>query len=123
MAIALESCVIRVCDANGITHGTGFLVSHSLAVTCAHVIRLCRVSPGSHVRVVFYANGEWGEAEVLSEPFWQAPDADDVAMLRLLPEGQALPLGVTSVTLGSTRNSGRHLIQILGFPPLPGGYD
>src|SRR5260221_3877813 len=123
MAAELENCVIRVCDANGKTHGTGFLVSHSLAVTCAHVVKLCSVLPGGRVHVVFYANGESAEAEVLSEPFWQAPDADDVALLRLLPAGQALPLAVTSVTLGSTRNSDRHPIRILGFPPLPGGYD
>ena len=38
MSQELEACLIRVCDAQGGTRGTGFVVSDTLAVTCAHVV-------------------------------------------------------------------------------------
>lgn len=118
----LEACVVRVCDTEGKTHGTGFVVSDSLVVTCAHVVEMCRAGPGGQVCVVFHANGQEREAEVLPD-FWQPSKGDDVAVLRLLPEGKPLPEGVEAAKLGSTRHCNGHRMQALGFPPLAGGYD
>lgn len=118
----LEACVLRVCDKDGKTRGTGFLVSESLAVTCAHVIDLCGAKPGDRVRIVFHATGQECEAEVLCG-YWRPANADDVAFLRLLPEGGPLPVGVTPVTLGMTRACNGHKMRVLGFPQLAGGYN
>lgn len=121
----LKTCLVRVCNAKGETKGTGFVVeTHRgrvsiLAVTCAHVITACGVAPGGRVRVVFHANGEARDAEVLHE-FWRAPNADDVAVLRL---DMSLPAGVTPATLGSTRACSGHPIRTAGFAELPGGYE
>lgn len=116
----LASCIIRVCNADGETMGTGFVVSDSLAVTCAHVVAACGVALGGNVRVVFHANGEACEAEMLPES-WRAPDADDVAVLRLLPQGALLPDGVVPAKLGMTRACNGHAMRMVGFAA-PAGY-
>jgi len=127
----LEACILRICDRQGNTRGTGFLVSERLAVTCAHVVKGCGVEPGGCVRVVFYAGGQEREAEVLPE-FWRPSERDDaqphlplddVAILRLLPQDEPLPQGVAPAQPGSTRACSGHAMRVLGFPPLQGGYD
>lgn len=110
----LDKSLIRVCDTRGEIKGTGFVVSESLAVTCAHVVEACGGAPGGRVRVVFHLNGEAREAEVVSE-FWRASDADDIAVLRLLPEGGRLPEGVKPLTLGSTRHCNGHRLRTVEF--------
>jgi V8-like Glu-specific endopeptidase len=56
----METSLIRVCDATGKTRGTGFVVSDSLAVTCAHVVEACGTAPGRpHDR---YLSREWRAA-------------------------------------------------------------
>jgi hypothetical protein len=51
---SLELSLIRVCDATGNTRGTGFLISDSMAVTCAHVVTACGTAPGGRymIRIV-----------------------------------------------------------------------
>lgn len=108
----METSLIRVCDPTGKTQGTGFLISDSLAVTCAHVVEACRAAPGGCVGVVFHVNGEVREAEVLAE-FWRAPDGDDIAVLRF--EGTTLH-NVTPVRLGRTSGTNGHRCATLGYP-------
>lgn len=110
----LEVSLIRVCNADGETKGTGFVVSDNLAVTCAHVVEDSDSGPDQSVKVVFHANGVMCEAEVLSE-FWRSPDADDVAVLRLLENGVPLPNGVAPAVLGMNRASDGHAMRIVGF--------
>lgn len=118
----VDKSLIRVCDGGGETHGTGFVLSDSLAVTCAHVVKKCGAAPGGRVGVVFHVNGERREAEVLAE-FWRALDGDDIAVLRLLPEGGRLPEGLNPLTLGSARHCNGHTLRTAGFAALPGGYE
>lgn len=54
--------------------------------------------------------------------YWHPADADDVAFLRLLPEGEPLPAGVAPAVLGMTRACHGHKMRTLGFPQLAGGY-
>jgi HEAT repeat protein len=118
----LEACVLRICDDAGWTRGTGFLVTETLAVTCAHVVEACGAGPGGRVCVVFHRGGAARQAEVLRDG-WREPDGDDVAILSLQPEGAPLPEGVRPARLGSTRACKGHRMRALGFPPLGGGYD
>ncbi len=118
----LEACVLRICDDKGQTKGTGFLVTETLAVTCAHVVKACGAGPGGRVRVVFYRGGAMRQADVLRDG-WREVDGDDVAILSLQPEGAPLPEGVRPAQLGSPRACGGHRMRALGFPPLEGGYD
>lgn len=118
----METSLIRVCDAGGETHGTGFVLSDSLAVTCAHVVEACRAAPGGRVGVMCHVQGDRREAEVLPE-FWRASDGDDIAVLRLLSEGGRLPEGLKPLTLGSARHCNGHTLRTAGFSALPGGYE
>jgi tetratricopeptide (TPR) repeat protein len=106
----LEACVIRVDDGNGRTQGAGFIVAPSLAVTCAHVVEACRVSPGEKVRVGLQAGGTPVEAEVLVDG-WH-PEAD-VAFLRL-PE--TLPPGVTPAVLRPSAGLKKTQVRAFGYP-------
>jgi hypothetical protein len=106
----LEACVIRLEDGKGQTWGTGFVVSPSLAVTCAHVVEACGAGLGERVRLVFHAGGEPVEAEVLAES-WH-PEAD-VAFLRL-PE--SLPEGVTPATLSPSVGRESAQVRAFGYP-------
>lgn len=108
----VDKSLIRVCDVRGETRGTGFVVSDSLAVTCAHVVEACGGAPGGRVRGVFHLNKEVREAEVVSE-FWRASDADDIAVLRV--EG-GMPHNVTPVRLGRTSGTDDHRCATLGYP-------
>jgi hypothetical protein len=108
----METSLIRVCDATGKTQGTGFLVSDSLAVTCAHVVTACGAVPGGRVRIIFHVNGEGQEAEVLQQ-FWRAPDGDDIAVLRF---EAGVPPDVIPVRLGRTSGTDGHRCATLGYP-------
>jgi len=112
----LEACVVRICDAQDNTHGTGFLVSESLVVTCAHVAEACGAGPGDCLRLRFHAADAGAEAEVLGDLWCQD---DDVAFLRLKI---ALPAGVQPATLGQTRACEGHPARIVGFAR-PAGYE
>jgi len=113
-----EACVVRICDAQDNTHGTGFLVSESLVVTCAHVAEACGAGPGDCLRLRFHAADAGAEAEVLGD-LWRPPEGDDVAILRLQT---ALPAGVQPATLGLTRACAGHPARIVGFAR-PAGYE
>src|SRR5262245_45315948 len=121
MTSNLETCLLRLCNEQGETQGTGFVVSNNLAVTCAHVIDWCGAGPGSHVQIVFHATGQVGLAEVLPD-YWHSQDGDDVAVLSLMLESQPLPKGVVPAALGSTRYCNGHPMWTVGFAELPDGY-
>jgi hypothetical protein len=124
MSEDLEKCLIRICDKQGNTRGTGFIVSDSLAVTCAHVVEDCGMTRCDRVHIIFYAGDDTTthEAGVISE-FWRPPCGDDIAVLRLLPEGKPLPKGVFPAELGMTNHCNGHEIETVGFAKLPGGYE
>ena len=113
MTQSLEQSIFRVLDADGETTGTGFLVSESLAVTCAHVVEMAQVEPGSVVRVRFECdeNGDSLPALVLPES-WSAASSKDIAFLRLafIPE-EARP-----VRLAYARRSDGHTYEAVGYP-------
>jgi len=106
----LTACVARVEDAGGRTMGTGFLVTPSLVVTCAHVIEDAGAGPGDRVRLAFHAGGEPVEAEVLPDG-WHP--GEDVAFLRVVGTS---PEGTHPATLGPAQGSNGHPYQALGYP-------
>jgi hypothetical protein len=93
---------------NGQTHGTGFLVSGSLAVTCAHVV----ASLGETIQVQF---AEWEEilsARVIPE-YYRDPDHGDIAFLCL----ENVPKNITPLRLGAAKHSpSGNSFQAFGYP-------
>ncbi len=104
----LETHTICIETLDGHPQGTGFILTPTLAVTCAHVVHACGAGPGDYVRLSFQAGGEPVKAEVLADDWHEEAD---IAFLRLL---SPLPSGVTPAILAMARDSAQ--IRAFGYP-------
>ena len=96
----LEPSTLRILNATGQTIGTGFLLSSSLAITCAHVVASAGAVDGDTIQVQFSGRSEIIEA--LIEPkFWRETKKGDLAFLRLAQ----IPSGVIPLRLGLAEHS------------------
>ncbi len=116
MSFHLESCVIKIFHPSGRAAGTGFVLTPTLAVTCAHVVAAAGRGPGETLAISFYGevlkpdgasetrqvseevepDRPMGTHEVsILDQGWADPEHGDVAFLRL----DGLPEGVTPVEL------------------------
>ncbi|MFI8519798.1 trypsin-like peptidase domain-containing protein [Streptomyces sp. NPDC085481] len=109
----LPPAVGQVLGQDGTVAGAGFLVSGDLLATCAHVARAAGHGPGDRVEVVFprVAGEERFGGLVLEEP-WRAPEAEDVAFVRL----DGVPAGAEALPLGPAGGSRGHRVRSFGFP-------
>ncbi|MFF7442681.1 trypsin-like peptidase domain-containing protein [Streptomyces sp. NPDC008122] len=103
----------QILDPDGRVAGAGFLVAEGVLVTCAHVVRASGSGPGGSVRMAFphVEGAPRAEGQVL-EGAWRAPEAEDVAFVRLsstAPRVAALPLGSAAGCRG-------HAVRSFGFP-------
>jgi len=78
--MSLEACVFQVRDLQGTVRGTGFAISPSLVITCAHVVNACKAKVGELLSLLFYPERIELKAEILSDG-WSLEE--DVAFLRL----------------------------------------
>ena len=108
---ALEYCVIRILNTNGITVGTGFLIAKNLVVTCAHVVRIAGSKPGNNIAVEFYNVGQQQTCWV-SENGFAEPQRDNIAFLQL----DTQPDNVSPCVLGTSHDLLGHNYISLGFP-------
>ncbi|MEU2394655.1 trypsin-like peptidase domain-containing protein [Streptomyces sp. NPDC007369] len=117
----LWSAVAQILGSDGRVAGAGFLVAEGVLVTCAHVVRAAGGGPGSHVRLTFphVQGASRVEGRVLDRA-WRAPEAEDVAFVRL--SGAAA--GARVVPLGSAAGCRGHQVRSFGFPAQapPGGH-
>ncbi|MFD4502943.1 trypsin-like peptidase domain-containing protein [Streptomyces sp. NPDC058457] len=113
VASALPAAVAQVLCGDGSVAGAGFLIAEGLLVTCAHVIRAAGGGPGETVRVAFphVPEARVIEGRVLEEP-WRAPEAEDVAVVRLTPTRP----GMGFLILGSAEGCRNHQVRSFGFP-------
>jgi len=117
----LKASVIRVCNPQGQTCGTGFIIDRNLAVTCAHVVNYARKEQNEKIRIIYEISGVTGEAEVLND-FWSPAEEDDIAVLSLILKDGELPKQAMPIKLGYSIFSNGHKITMLGSANLPGGY-
>jgi WD40 repeat protein len=119
--LRIQAAVAQILSADGGVAGAGFLIGEDVVVTCAHVVRAGGHGPGDRVRLVFpRAEGApQAEGQVLIEP-WRAPDADDVAVIRL----SDVPAAVEALPVGSAAGCRGHRVRSFGFPiqAPPGGH-
>ncbi len=108
MPTSLESGVVKVLHPSGRAAGTGFVLTPTLAVTCAHVAAAAGSGPGQKLAIAFYGQAlkPDGSSETRLDPVneepgrfletcqvlasgWADPEHGDVAFLRLdgLPDG------------------------------------
>ncbi|MER7538337.1 trypsin-like peptidase domain-containing protein [Streptomyces sp. NPDC097704] len=109
----LPRAVAQILDPDGRVAGAGFLVAEGVLATCAHVVRAAGSGPGGSVRMAFphVEGAPRAEGQVL-EGAWRAPEAEDVAFVRLsstAPRVAALPLGSAAGCRG-------HAVRSFGFP-------
>ncbi|MEX2981126.1 trypsin-like peptidase domain-containing protein [Streptomyces sp. C36] len=130
---ALDAAVLRIRDERGETVGLGFLVSDTVALTCAHVVSaalgtLEDVEPPASARVHVDlplvpapAGGASAPGVTASLEHWVPPrpsGAGDVAVLRL---SAPLP-GAGPVRLVEAQDLWEHPVRAFGFPAgRPGG--
>ena len=114
MAFKLEAAIVRIVAPNGDIIGTGFvLTDDGLIATCAHVVADAGAGPGETINFIFHSTGEERQAVVEAE-WWRKPDAEDVAILKLIGE---LPEPVKPLPLGASAGAANHPFETMGFPP------
>ncbi|MEV7221943.1 trypsin-like peptidase domain-containing protein [Streptomyces sp. NPDC093681] len=117
---AVHSGVFQVLAPDGGIAGAGFLTEDRTGFTCAHVVDAAGQHPGGQVEVLFPRLPESPRvmAAVVAEQ-WRAPEAEDVAVLRL----QSVPSGAQGMPVGASAGSRGHRILSYGFPSQapPGG--
>jgi hypothetical protein len=106
----IETYVLRIETPTAHSQGTGFILTPTLAVTCAHAVTACGIGPGDTVYLAFQAGGLPMEAQVLPNGYHQ--DAD-VALLHLL---SPLPSTAIPAILGPSANTDSHTFRALGYP-------
>ncbi|MFF2438840.1 trypsin-like peptidase domain-containing protein [Streptomyces sp. NPDC058107] len=105
--------VFQVLAADGGVTGAGFLTGECTGFTCAHVVRDAGRAPGDRVEVVFphLPDAPRVMADVVADG-WRAPEADDVAVLRL----EAVPAGARGMAVGVSAGCRGHRVFSFGFP-------
>ncbi|MFD8817186.1 trypsin-like peptidase domain-containing protein, partial [Streptomyces sp. NPDC059627] len=105
--------VFQVLAADGGTAGAGFLTGAETGFTCAHVVRAAGRSPGGRVEVLFphLPDAPRVMADVVADQ-WRAPEAEDVAVLRL----DSVPAGAYGMAVGAGAGCRGHRVFSFGFP-------
>nr|WP_229870856.1 trypsin-like peptidase domain-containing protein [Streptomyces phaeofaciens] len=106
--------VVQVLAGDGRVVGAGFLAGDGVVVTCAHVVRAADGGPGGRVEVRFphLPQAPVAAGTVLTAGAWRAPEAEDVAAVRL----ESVPLPARPAPLGSAAGCRGHRVFSFGFP-------
>jgi energy-coupling factor transporter ATP-binding protein EcfA2 len=105
--------VAQLVSDDGVICGAGFLVGPDELVTCAHVVAQAGHGPDGRVKLAFPGLGDDADTVglVLQEG-WRAPDAEDIAFLRLLD----VPAGARALSLSTAAGTRDHPVRSFGYP-------
>lgn len=112
MSNPLINSVFRILDDDSQIAGTGFLVTPTMGVTCAHVVHSIYKKPGDELFVQFHLDKEKYNVRV-EEVGWSSFEDGDIAFLRF-----PMPLldGQRNVVLGKSEDSFGNDYLALGYP-------
>jgi hypothetical protein len=117
---APPATLVRILANDGRTVGTGFFVSTTLIVTCAHVVQQAHAKPGSLLTAVSHATDRKFDVQVVAD-YWTEPDKEDVAVLEL--NQQQPPPDIQPAKLASSHLAIGENLETFGYPvinPLAG---
>ncbi|MER7795592.1 trypsin-like peptidase domain-containing protein [Streptomyces sp. NPDC097640] len=109
----MPESVFQVLASDGGVAGAGFLAGEDTGFTCAHVVHAAGQFPGGRVEVLFphLPDAPRVMADVVAEQ-WRAPEAEDVAVLRL----DSVPAGAQGMAVGASAGCRGHRVYSFGFP-------
>jgi hypothetical protein len=120
-ALSPSAAVAQILGPGSAVAGAGFLVGDGVLVTCAHVVAAAGSGAGGRVVLAFpQVDGALRFSGVVLAEAWRAPDAGDVAVVRL--DDAALP--APPLALGAAAGCQGHRVRSYGFPrhAPPGGH-
>ncbi|MDN3260439.1 trypsin-like peptidase domain-containing protein [Streptomyces sp. CSDS2] len=110
---SLPGAVVQIITDDEKVAGAGFLAGDDLVITCAHVVRAAGEGPGASVRLAFpHAPGAPRMRGVVLHQGWRAPEAEDVAVIRL----SGTPPRTGSLALGTAVGCRGHRVSSYGYP-------
>lgn len=108
----LAACIVRVCNEDGQTFGTGFVIGAGRVITCAHVVESVGGKPGERAFILFAQGGE-KRPVLVDRATWRGPDEEDIAVLEF--KGR-LPSGVRPARVTTSRGSKDSTVESFGYP-------
>ncbi|MFI0156415.1 nSTAND1 domain-containing NTPase [Streptomyces lydicus] len=110
---SVPESVFQVLASDGGVAGAGFLAGEDTGFTCAHVVHAAGQFSGGRVEVLFphLPDAPRVMAEVVAGQ-WRAPEAEDVAVLRL----DWVPAGAQGLAVGVSAGCRGHRVCSFGFP-------
>ena len=122
MGNSLESSIVRICSANGVVVGAGFLVGERQVLTCAHVVAgalgLADDAPEKPRAPVYLDFPRTAPRKLVTARLvlWRPPRADggdDIAGLELIGDP---PHGAQAAPLAQVEDLWEHSFRAFGFP-------
>ncbi len=122
MSSSLESSIVRICRADGVVVGAGFLVGERQALTCAHVVAgalgFADDTPEKPQALVYLDIPRVAPRKLLTARvvLWRPPRADggdDIAGLELDSDQ---PQGAQTAPLAQVEDLWEHSFRAFGFP-------
>jgi hypothetical protein len=112
MSNPLIKSVFRILYPNEEIAGTGFLLSQTCGVTCAHVVQSIGKKPGDELQIQFHLDDTKYSVRI-DESGWLSDEDGDIAVLKF---SSALPEEKTPVALGKSEESFGNDYLALGYP-------
>ncbi|MDA1050996.1 MAG: serine protease [Planctomycetota bacterium] len=107
----IKSCIVGVL-VDGELQGTGYVVTGTLVITCAHVLTDESQPPEQGVSIRFHSSGVECPVDV-STDWWSESDQNDIAALIL---SKPLPPGVEIARLAKSAGRKNRVCEVFGYP-------
>lgn len=106
----IQKGIVGILNPDGRIIGTGFFVTETAILTCAHVIKEAESEPGGMVQIRFASDKSETVAAVhLSS--WSPVDEHDIALLHI----EHMPNDTEHLSLGSSSGTSGHIFRTYGF--------
>ena len=106
----IQKGIVGILNPDGQIIGTGFLVTETTILTCAHVIKKAESEPGGRVQIRF-ATDKSETVAVVDLSSWSPVDEHDTALLHI----EHIPNDAEHLSLGSSSGTSGHIFRTYGY--------